>query len=243
MIIRARRTSVFRAGQSLPRFLCKYLPKINERSIVVVTSKIVALSEGRVAVCHTERDKAQLIRAESQWQKKTKYVWLTMKDDVVMANAGVDESNGNGACILLPRDSFRSAATIRRFLMRRYRVKRLGVLITDSRLTPLREGIVGVALGYAGFRGVRDYRGTPDIFGRRLLMTRTNVADSLATAAVLVIGEGSEQQPLAVINDAPVVYVNRVRRSEVLIDPREDIYRPFFDALRKQIGKPKKSPG
>lgn len=232
MIVRPRRTSIFRAGQSLSEFLFRYLPKLQERSIVVVTSKIVALAEGRVVQCGTGQDRVRLIRQESQWQKKTKYTWLTLKDGVVMASAGIDESNADGKCILLPKDSYQSASRIRQQLRRRYRVRQLGVLITDSRLVPLREGIVGVALGYAGFRGLRNYKGVPDIFGRKLRMTRTNVADSLATASVLVMGEGAERQPIAVIEDAPVAYTDRVRRADVLIDPAEDIYRPFYEHLR-----------
>jgi len=107
----------------------------------------------------------------------------------------------------------------------------VGVLVTDSRILPLRAGIVGVALGYAGFKGVRDYRGTPDIFGRVLKLSRTDVADSLAAAAVLQMGEGAEQQPLALITDARVEFTERTSRRELRIDPKEDLYRPLFEHL------------
>lgn len=163
---------------------------------------------------------------------KTKYTWLTIKDGMVLANAGIDQSNAGGKCILLPRDSFASAAAIRRFLRARFRLKRLGVIITDSRVTPLRLGICGGAIGYAGFRGIRDDRGRPDLFGRRLEMTRTNVTDSLAAAAVLLMGEAAERKPLAVIERAPVVFRETVRRTELLIDPKEDMYRPLFERIR-----------
>jgi len=133
--------------------------------------------------------------------------------------------------ILLPKDSFESAATIRDELMKRFELKELGVLITDSRLFPLRAGVVGVALGYAGFQGIRDYRGMPDIFGRLLKLSQTDVADSLATAAVLCMGEGKEQQPLAVITDVSVVFTEKVNKKELYIDPKEDIYGPLFKAL------------
>lgn len=231
MTITPRRTPLFREGQNLTAFIAQQLPRVRERSIIVVTSKIVALSEGRTAPCPTERSRIRLIRQESQWAIKTKYTWLTIKDGMVMASAGIDQSNAFGRCVLLPRDSYRSARELCRNLKRRYRLRRLGLLITDSRLTPLREGITGVALGYAGFRGIRDYRGKPDLMGRKLKMTRTNIADSLATTAVLCMGEGKERQPLAVINDAPVVFADRVNRKALLIDPREDIYRPFFRTL------------
>lgn len=232
MQIRTIRTSLFREGQSLNDFLLRYLPPVRERSVVVVTSKIVALAEGRVAACRTERERVRLIQRESQWSIKTKYTWLTIKDGMVLANAGIDQSNAAGKCVLLPRDSFKSAAIIRRFLINRFGLKRLGVIITDSRVTPLRLGVCGVAIGFAGFRGLRDDRGRPDLFGWRLEMTRTNVADSLAAAAVLLMGEAAERKPLAVIERAPVVFTERVRRTELRIDPKEDMYRPLFERIR-----------
>lgn len=236
MRVQEIKTSLFRAGQSLPELLKRHLPRLRERSIVVITSKIVALSEGRIVPCPTERARIRLIRQESRWAVKTKYTWLTLKDGMVMASAGIDQSNAFGQCILLPRDSYASAARLRQFLRATYQRKNLGVLLTDSRLMPLREGITGVAVGYAGFKGIREYRGKPDLFGRKLQMTRTNVADSLAAAAVLCLGEGKECQPLAVITDAPVVFTEHVNRRALLIDPREDMYLPFFQALhRKKI--------
>ena len=83
-----------------------------------------------------------------------------------MANAGIDESNAMGKIILLPKNSFKSAEIIRKKLQNKFGVKNLGILITDSRLFPLRAGIVGVALGYAGFKGIKNYIGKKDIFGR-----------------------------------------------------------------------------
>jgi F420-0:gamma-glutamyl ligase len=143
----------------------------------------------------------------------------------------VDESNADGRLLLLPKDSWKSAMMLRKKLMKHYQVKKLGILITDSRLLPLRAGVVGVALGYAGFKGVRDYRGTPDLFGRKLKLSRTDVADSLATAAVFLMGEGNESMPLAVIHDAPVQYTNNTNRKELTIDPKEDVYAPLFKNL------------
>lgn len=228
MHVRAVRTPVFREGDDLFAFIVCRIPRLAEESVLVVTSKIVALSEGRTAAV---ADRERIIRTESTFVMQTKYTWLTIKDGTVMASAGVDESNADGKLVLLPRDSFATAASLRKRLKRHYGLKRLGILVTDSRLLPLRAGAVGVALGYAGFKGVRDYRGTKDIFGRRLKLSRTDVADSLATAAVLLMGEGKEQQPLAVITDAPVVFTERVDRSELHIDPKGDLYAPLFSKL------------
>lgn len=222
------KTRIFKEGEGLLAFISEHVRKIPERSILVVTSKIVALSERRTEPHTNERRKIALIKRESQFAMKTKYVWLTVKDNLVMATAGIDESNGNGKLILLPRDSFATAAIVRKQIMRAHRLKRLGVIVTDSRCIPFRAGIVGVALGYAGFRGIKDYRTKRDLFGRGFHFSRVDVADSLATAAVLTMGEGSESQPLAIIQNAPVEFSDRGERHELEIDPRDDMYRPLF---------------
>ncbi|MEK9167786.1 MAG: coenzyme F420-0:L-glutamate ligase [Patescibacteria group bacterium] len=233
MIIRPIKTRIFQEGDDLFIFITEYFKKISEQSVVVVTSKIVALAEKRTVVATNDKAKEKLIRAESEFAIPTKYVWLTVKDGMVMASAGIDESNAKGKLILLPKDSFKTARVLRNKLRRRYGVRHLGILITDSRTIPLRAGVTGVALGYAGFRGMKDYRGKPDIFGRKFKFSRTNVADSLATAAVLLMGEGSERQPLAIIEGVPVKFCDRVNQDELRIDMQEDMHRPLFLKLPK----------
>ena len=219
------KTRIFAESENLTTFVVQHIPKLKNGSVIAVTSKIVALSEGRTAPI---TDKEKVIRSESEWAMKTKYVWLTMKDGMMLANAGVDESNAKGKLILLPSDSFKNARNLRKRLLEHYKLKKLGVLITDSRVMPLRAGVTAVALGYAGFKGLRDYRGKNDIFGRKLKFTQTNVADSLATAAALAMGEGRERQPLCVITDAPVEFTNRVNSKELRIPFQDDMYAPLF---------------
>lgn len=233
MIVKPIKTRVFKESKDLVQFIVEHIPTITNSSVLAVTSKIVALAEGRTAVVKNEKERERLIRSESESAQKSKYVWLTMKDGLPMANAGIDDSNADGKLVLLPRDSFRAAAMLRKALMRHYDISKCGVVITDSRVVPMRAGVVGVALGYAGFKGIRDYRGTPDIFGRRMKFTQTDIADSLATAAVLVMGEGKERQPLCVIEDAPVEFRGKINRRELIIAPRDDMYRPLFAKLPK----------
>lgn len=234
MIISPLKTRVFKEGEDLFTFVSQYCHTLPERSVLVITSKIVALAERRTAVLTSEAAKEKLVKMESQFALPTKHVWLTIKDGMLMANAGIDESNANGKLVLLPRNSFKTARLLRKKLQRTYKVKKLGVLITDSRTIPLRAGVTGVALGYAGFRGVRDYRGKQDIFGRVAKYSRTNIADSLATAAVLVMGEGNEQQPLAVVKKAPLEFCDAVHRSELRIAIADDMYRPLFLKVPKR---------
>lgn len=221
-------TRIFKEGEDLVRFITAYLPRVKENSIIAVTSKIVALAEGRAAIIKNGKTKEKLIRGESEFAVPTKHVWLTITDGMFMASAGIDESNGNGKLILLPKDSFRSAQALRKKLRSRYRVNRLGILITDSRTAPLRAGVTGAAVGYAGFRGVKDYRGTRDIFGREFKFSQTNIADCLAAAAVVVMGEGNEQRPLALLEETPVAFCDKIQRRESRIGIKDDMYFPLF---------------
>jgi coenzyme F420-0:L-glutamate ligase len=234
MKVQAIKTRIFKENENLIDFIFQYIPKISEGDIVVITSKVLALSEGRTAPLGDENSREKLIKKESTFAIRTKYTWLTIKDGMVMSSAGIDESNARGKIVLLPKDSFVSAKSLHTKLCKIYKVKNLGILITDSRLLPLRAGVVGVALGYAGFKGVRDYRGKKDMFGRVLKFSRTDIADSLATSAVLLMGEGSEQQPLALISSAPVDFVKNVNRKELIMDPAEDVYAPIFQALKNK---------
>lgn len=232
MKIKTIKTGIFPPQGELLPFIAKYLSALSEGSILVVTSKIVALAEGRFVAKTSAAAKEKIIKAESEVVIPTKYVCLTIKDGVVMANAGVDESNGDGRIIMLPKDSYQAATRIRNHFRKKYNLKNLGVIITDSRCLPLRAGITGVALGYAGFKGLKKYQGQPDIFGRPFKYSRVDMADSLATAAVLCMGEGNERRPLAVITGAPVEYVDRIDRNELKIDIKEDIYGPLFRKIR-----------
>lgn len=222
------KTEIFLKRHNLIKFISNHIPHIPEKAIVVITSKIVALSEGRVVPFRNIAQKEKLIKEESEWAVRTKYVWATLKDGALVASAGIDESNADGKLILLPKNSMKAARYIRRELMKTYKLKDLGVLITDSRVMPLRAGVLGIALGYDGFKGLRDYRGKNDIYGRKLKYTQTNVADSLATASTLVMGEGKERYPLGLILEAPIEFSNKRTKNELKIAVEDDMYSPLF---------------
>ena len=231
MKVSAIKTCIFKDGEDLMAFVHEHIPVLNEGSILVVASKIVALAEGRTKKKVEGGEwKVDLIREESEWARQVlpKW-WLTVRDGTVVVNAGIDESNAEANPILLPEDSFASAQNLQKALKSQYGISNLGIIITDSRIMPLRAGVVGVALGYAGVKGVKDYRGTPDLFGRPMEVTQTNIADSLATSATLLMGEGSESQPLAVIEEAPVVWTERLDRNELKIPRDQDLFKHLFD--------------
>jgi len=194
--------------KSINKIIDSYIEDISENSILVVTSKIVSITEGRLVP--TEGiDKEQLVinEAEKYLPKETNSFGLTVtiKNNILAVNAGIDESNTNGKYVLWPEDIQNSANSIRKYLKEKFNIKNIGVLITDSKTTPLRYGITGIGIGYCGFQAINDHVGEPDIFGRTLKMTKVNVMDGIAAAAAVVMGESSEQTPLAVITDIPFV--------------------------------------
>ena len=231
MIIKAISTSVFQKNQSLISFILKHAGQhIKEKSILCVTSKIVSLAKGRVAHLKNQ-NKTQLIKQESEvYIGEIGYgTHLTIKEGMLIPSAGVDTSNSpEGDYILYPKKPFKVAETLRKALQKKLGLKQIGLIITDSRTLPLRAGTVGVALSYSGFKGVKNLIGTKDLFGRPLKITRMNLADSLASSAVMLMGEGAECYPLAVIQKAPVVWTSKTQPKEIKIDLKEDLYYPLL---------------
>ncbi|MCY3779582.1 MAG: coenzyme F420-0:L-glutamate ligase [Chloroflexi bacterium] len=127
---------------------------------------------------------------------------LTAKGGVISPNAGLDRSNiPSGKVVLLPRDPFPTAESIRQALQIQYGC-RIGVVLTDSWLMPGRYGTTGVAIAMAGFQPIRDERGKRDLFGNPMAVTQIGLADALAACAQIVMGERDEATPLAVIRGA-----------------------------------------
>src|SRR3989338_7591214 len=101
MKIKTFKTRIFKENEDLLKFILLYIKKLPEKSVLVITSKIVALSEGRTAVIKNEIEKIKLIKKESQFALETKHTWLT-KDGMIMAASGIDKSNAKGKIIILP---------------------------------------------------------------------------------------------------------------------------------------------
>ena len=219
----------------------KYKPK--EKSVVIVTSKVVSIWRGDCIKIDKKTDKDSLIKKEADFYLKSthpKYnVMLTMKDNILIPTAGIDESNSNGYYVMWPKNPFADAKEIYNFTKKEFKLKNFGVIISDSHTTPLRTGIVGFGLAYYGFNPLRDYRGKKDIFGRKLKMSQTNIVDSLASAAVYEMGEGAEQTPIAVIEDAGDIKfeTKTYKKDPLLISINEDIYSPFLKNVKWNKGK------
>ena len=200
-----------------------------------MTSKIVSLSENRI-VPKSKIDKKNLIQKEADhYLGEIGYgCHLTIKQNLLIPSAGVDESNTEkDFYILYPLNPFLSAQKIHRVIKQKLHLKEFGVLLTDSHTMPLRRGVLGAALAYYGFKGVENKIGTKDLFGKELKMTQINVADALAVAATFTMGEGKECRPLAIVT-APVEFTKLPDNSELRMPFEEDLYKPL---LQKSLKK------
>lgn len=239
------RTIIPNKDRNLFEVLDRYLPHLKERTIVAVTSKIVSICEGRIEPLEEDKKDSIIIR-EAQWylpRTSSKYnVLLTIKGNTMNFSSGVDESNAGGYFVLWPRDPQKSANSIRAYLSKKHKVKNLGVIITDTASVPLRWGQRGVfVLAHSGFSALNPYIGKPDLFGRPFKMTSAAIADALGTAAVLVMGEGAESTPLAVIDDIPFVRFQRrnpTRKElkKLRMPLQDDLYSPLIKAVQWRKG-------
>lgn len=159
----------------------------------------------------------------------------------MIPSAGIDESNGNGYYILWPKNPQNTANLIREYLVKKFKLNNLGVIIVDSKTTPLRWGVTGVAVSHSGFSALNNYIGTDDIFGKKFRVEKVNVADGLAASAVLVMGEGNEQTPIAIIEETPFVNFKNKNPSveelkELAITIEDDLYGQILKSVKWKKG-------
>lgn len=224
--------------------LDRYITDLKEDSVVVIASKIVAITQGRVKKLSVEELDAEVRKEADLYIPKEEHkykLYITLKNNHLTYSSGIDESNGNGYQILWPENVQQAANSARSFLKKKFGVKNLGVIITDMTVLPLRWGIIAGELAYSGFIPVKHLVGTPDIFGRPFNYTNVGILNGLAAAAGVVMGEGAEQTPLGIITDVPFAeFVDHDPTQEELdalvIDPIQDLYGPLFKNVKWKKG-------
>jgi coenzyme F420-0:L-glutamate ligase/coenzyme F420-1:gamma-L-glutamate ligase len=216
---------VVHVGQDLLSIVSQSLRKqkvnLKNGDILAVASKVISVCEGQVVnldclrVSKSAEKLARKMRMNNQLAALVigeadrifggvNGFLLTLKNSILTANAGVDLKNSPpGTATIWPERPDRSANILRKGLEHKYRIK-IGVEIVDSRVTPLRLGTIGLAIGVSGFNPIVDERGKPDLYGRRIRVTQINVADDLAAAAHTLMGEVRERVGAVIIRNAPV---------------------------------------
>lgn len=204
-----------------------------EGDIFVITSKVVSVVEQQTR--HVKQSAIPaIIRAESDHYLGGTGYPLTIKDGILIPRAGIDESNtAPGTIILWPRQPWHSAERLRTALAKKWGLKKIGVIITDSACRPLRLGVTSIAMSWAGFAGITDERGKRDLYGRTMTVTQRAIADDLAGAASVLTGETNECIPFVLVRDAPVTFTKKTKRPRKF-QPRDDLFAPIYlPKLRK----------
>ncbi|WP_341763061.1 coenzyme F420-0:L-glutamate ligase [Candidatus Tisiphia endosymbiont of Melanophora roralis] len=240
MQIHAIKTHKIQYGESLQTILTQYIADLKEGDVVAITSKVISVLEVRF-VKKGDIDKYTLILQEADQILETEEnrydIYLTLKNGLLIPSAGIDESNADGVYVLYPQDVQKTAYWIWQYLCSTHNICDLGIVITDSHTTIMRRGVTGIALGWCGFSPLYSYIGKHDIYNQSLNVTQINILDSLAGAAVFVMGEGNEQTPITIIKDAPrLTFLDRPPSEEeklsIVISMEEDLYGPLLKSAK-----------
>jgi len=238
------RTPLIKEGDSITEILYNTIREskvvLDDGDVIVIAETPLAITEGRFSIIEkiSPSEKAETLGNKYQMDPRiveiiiqesdvilggVEGVLLTIKNDTLIANAGVDFSNAPPGCVVLfPRNPQKSAQSIKNFLEKKFH-KKIAVIIGDSRVQPLRRGTIGVAIGVAGMEPVEDFRGKKDLYGRELQITFRAIADDLVSAAQLLMGEGDEQIPAVLIKGAPIKLTDKIT-SKITISESECLY-------------------
>ncbi len=234
LVITPIQTALYRPQESLVDFIMGSIPKEmwQERSVLAITSKIISLHEHSVAPADTNKKDLIVAQSDHYLGEIGHGVRLAIKQHLILPAAGIDESNSeNGEFILHPKDPFLSAQKLYSEIKQRTGLKELAIIVTDSHSKPLRHGVTGAALAFFGLHPIKNMVGQHDLFGRPLKMTKVNHVDSLAAAAVLMMGEANERCPLAMLHQAPISFTDQNTRDELFVPVEEDMYLPVYQHL------------
>ena len=199
-----------------------------DQDLVLVTSKVVSKSEGRVVPFDgTEAHKVALIENEAKRVLRRRGTLRITESHhgFISANAGIDLSNtADGTAVLLPKEPDRSARRFRAELRRRRNVD-VAVIVTDTFGRVWRQGVTDIALGSAGVRPILDLRGTTDASGRLLEATEVAIVDEIAGAANLVLGK-AKGTPFALVRGLDESYFGEGSVGENIIrSANDDLFR------------------
>ena len=221
--------------------------EISDGDILVIAQKIVSKSENRYVDLATVTPSSRARELAAKVDKDPRLVDLILSESSemlraakgvlvvvhrlghVMANAGIDQSNlgpdenGRERVLLLPENPNAASARLRSLFENHFQ-RRIGVIINDSVGRAWRNGSVGMALGVAGPPALWDRIGTDDLFGRPLQITQIGLADQIAAAAALVMGEGAEGQPVVKVSGLPWEAVT-TNADSLLRAKEQDLFR------------------
>jgi len=247
-IIAVENLPLIKEGDDLAELICNKAEKqntpIQEKDVLVITHVAVSKAEGNVVnlddivpserakevARETDKDPALvevILRETKEIVRMRRNSLITeTKNGIVCANAGVDRSNVEGErnIVLLPKDPNVSALKIRQRI-RKLTGCNVAVIVSDTHGRPFRMGEINVAIGVAGIKPINDRRGERDLFGYVLRIKQTAVADELASAAELVIGQADEGIPVAIIRGYRYQETESTSTNELTRPKEKDLFR------------------
>lgn len=226
-------------GQLIVETSKKSTTPLQNKDILVIAQTIVSRAEGMVYCLEDIHPSDFAKKLAEQTGKDPRHVELILKGaksivrfgrgliitetihGFVCANSGVDKSNvpGKSCYTLLPEDPDRSAKSIRRAILETLNLDDIAVIISDTFGRPLRGGAVNVAVGVSGLHPIVSLIGKTDLFGYTMQVTEMAVADEIAAASELVMGQTDEGIPVVIVRGYN--YVSDEVSASVLNRPQE----------------------
>ena len=238
---------VVKNGDDLAMLICQAAEKqdtpIQNGDIIVVTHVVVSRAEGNVidletitpsefarniaeTTCKDPKLVESILRESKSIIRMNNGKLITQtKHGLICANSGIDQSNvpGKNIIALLPIDANLSARNLRQRI-RKLVGKAVAVIISDTHGRPLRQGEINIAIGTSGFEPLRDRRGEKDLFGYTIRIKRTAIADELASAAELVIGQTNEGIPVAIVRGYLYPQSDTAKATDLIRSPEDDLF-------------------
>ena len=200
------------------------VPQLKEKDILLVTSKIVSIHQGR-CIERSKADLSALVHKESKVIARRVKSPITITNYAIVLGAGIDPFKGH--YILQPQNPNEIAHEIRRYFVRKYNIENLGIIISDSRSQPLRRGLMCYSLGHAGIRPLIDKSKFADY-----AHWASNAVDSLTAYAGLYLGESSqrhENTPIVLVRGADIMeFTGQATSENFFITGEDDFYSPLY---------------
>jgi len=212
----------------------QYLPPLKNKDILVITSKIVSIHQGRSVLVDKTlpplQQKIKLIQQEADAYFKDNPHSLAIKNQTLTPYAGIDRSNANEHYVLWPKNPHQQAKKFWQYLRKHHHLKDLAVIIVDSFCLPLRWGHMGISIGFYGFHPNKSYTGKQDIFNHKIIAGNSNLVDAISAISTTFIGEGNEQTPMLLIrNYQQLKFTSKDTHHELEIPKdKSDLYSPLL---------------
>ena len=239
---------LIKPGDNLASIILKSILKnqliINDNDIIVIAQKVVSKAENRYVDLEKIKISDDAINLASKLNRNPGFIQavinesnkiLSTKKNVIIVehklgfinvNAGIDLSNvpSKKLALLLPEDPRKSAKDIQNYLSEKLN-KKISIIITDSITRPYRSGVINIALASYNIQSLEDLKGQKDIYGKKLKGTEVAIADQIASAAGLLMGQSDEKQPVILVKGLNKNTYQTNNAFNLIVRENEDLYR------------------